>query len=148
MQAENYDKGGEGVAYHDTTPGNNNGGVYRADDVDIRVTTDVDGAYNLKAVRATEWLAYSVSIASSGAFNVNLRIASAGAGGSAHIEIDGTNVTGSIALPDTGGWNTWQTVTKTGVQLPAGLHTLKLVIDSNGPAGTAADVNWINVSVG
>ena len=34
IEAEDYDLGGEGVAYHDTTPGNA-GGAYRADDVDI-----------------------------------------------------------------------------------------------------------------
>ena len=34
VEAENYDKGGQGVAYHDTTPGNS-GGKYRTDDVDI-----------------------------------------------------------------------------------------------------------------
>src|SRR5262249_16201141 len=34
LHAENYDNGGEGVAYYDTTPGNS-GGQYRSDDVDI-----------------------------------------------------------------------------------------------------------------
>ena len=34
IQAEDYNLGGEGVAYHDTTPGNT-GGAYRQDDVDI-----------------------------------------------------------------------------------------------------------------
>jgi len=62
-----------------------------------------------------------------------------------HLAVDGTNVTGSIALPDTGGWNTWQTVTKTGVSLPAGTHVVTLVVDANGSGGTAADVNWIRI---
>ena len=34
IQAEDYNLGGEGVAYHDTTAGNE-GGAYRHDDVDI-----------------------------------------------------------------------------------------------------------------
>ncbi len=34
IEAENYDLGGEGVAYHDATAGNS-GGLYRTDDVDI-----------------------------------------------------------------------------------------------------------------
>ncbi len=38
IQAEDYDLGGEGVAYHDTTPGNS-GGAYRHDDVDIETAT-------------------------------------------------------------------------------------------------------------
>src|SRR5262249_28197149 len=40
LEAENYNTGGEGVGYHDTTPGNN-GGADRTDDVDIEATTDV-----------------------------------------------------------------------------------------------------------
>ena len=142
IEAENYDNGGEGVAYHDTTPGNS-GGAYRADDVDIRVTTDVDGSYNLKSVRATEWLKYTVNTASAGPYTLQIRMASSGPGGTVHVEVDGTDVTGPIVLPDTGGWNTWQTVTQTGVTLPAGVHVVKLAIDANGSGGTAADINWL-----
>jgi hypothetical protein len=142
VEAENYDKGGEGLAYHDTTAGNSTG-AYRSDDVDIRPTTDSSGAYNVKSVRAGEWLAYTVRVATSGTYAIDLRVASAGTGGTAHIEIDGAKVSGAIALPDTGGWNTWKTVTAPGVNLPAGTHVLKLVIDANGAAGSAADINWI-----
>jgi hypothetical protein len=145
VEAENYDRGGQGIAYSDTTAGNS-GGAYRSDDVDIRTTTDSSGSYNLKSVRAGEWLAYSVNIASAGTYSVALRVASSGGGGTVHLTVDGVNVTGSISLPDTGGWDTWQTVTKTGVSLPAGAHVLKLIIDANGSSGTAADINWIRVS--
>ena len=70
-------------------------------------------------------------------------MASLGGGGTVHLTVDGTDVTGPIVLPDTGGWNTWRTVTKTGVTLPAGAHVLRLVVDANGSGGTAADVNWL-----
>ena len=145
IEAENYDIGGRGVAYYDTTAGNS-GGVYRNNDVDIRRTTDSTGAYNLKSVRASEWLIYSVDIASAGTYSVAFRVASSGGGGTVHITVDGVNVTGAVVLPNTGGWDTWTTVTKTGVALPAGAHQLKLVIDANGSGGTAADINWIKVS--
>jgi hypothetical protein len=145
IQAENYDKGGEGVAYHDTTAGNS-GGVYRSDGVDIKATTDSSGSYNIKSVRATEWLNYSVSVAAAGTYSVAFRVASSGGGGTVHLTLDGANVTGSVALPNTGSWNTWQTVTKTGVTLSAGAHILKLIVDANGSGGTAADINWIQVS--
>src|SRR5438094_656065 len=38
VQAEDFDNGGEGVAYHDTTYGNN-GGQYRGGDVDIEAAS-------------------------------------------------------------------------------------------------------------
>jgi hypothetical protein len=144
IEAENYDLGGAGVAYHDTTAGNSSG-AYRSDDVDIKVTTDSSGTYNVKSVRATEWLAYTVNVAAAGTYSIDLRVASYGTGGTVHVEIDGANVTGAWSLPDTGGWNNWQTATKTGVALPAGTHVLKLVVDANGSLGTAADINWFRV---
>jgi hypothetical protein len=144
IEAENYDTGGEGVAYHDTTARNSTG-AYRADDVDIRLTTDASGNHNIKSVRAGEWLAYSVDIAAAGAYALDFRFASSGGGGTVHLAVDGRDVTGPIKLPDTGGWNTWTTVTKTGVSLPAGVHVLKLVVDANGAGATAADINWFAI---
>ena len=123
--------GGEGIAYHDTTAGNS-GGAYRSNNVDITKTSDSSGGYNLKSVRAGEWLAYSVSVAKAGSYTVDLRIASDGPGGAVHLTVDGADVTGSNQLPDTGGWDTWKTVSKSGVALPQGNHVLKLVIDANG----------------
>jgi Carbohydrate binding module (family 6)/Right handed beta helix region len=144
IEAENYDIGGEGVAYHDTTAGNSSG-AYRSDDVDIKVTSDSSGTYNVKSVRAGEWLAYTVDVAAAGTYSVDVRMASSGTGGTIHFTVDGTDVTGAIALPDTGGWALWQTVTKTGVVFPAGTHVVKLIVDSNGSGGTAADINWFRV---
>jgi hypothetical protein len=144
IEAENYDRGGEGLAYHDTTTGNSTG-AYRSDDVDIRVTSDSSGGHNVKSVRAGEWLAYSVNVVTAGTYALDLRVSSAGSGGTVHLMVDGQNVTGAIGLPDTGGWNTWRTVTKTGVTLSAGPHVLRLVVDANGSAGTAADINWLAI---
>ena len=144
IEAENYDKGGEGNAYHDTTAGNSSG-AYRSDDVDIRVTTDTGGGYNIKSVRAGEWLSYSVAVAASGTYAVEFRIASSGAGGTVHLALDGKDMTGPIVLPDTGGWGVWTTVTRTGISIPAGTHVLTLVVDANGPGGTVADFNWLAI---
>jgi hypothetical protein len=144
IEAENYDRGGEGRAYHDTTAGNSTG-AYRTDDVDIRATTDAGGGYNIKSVRAGEWLAYSVSVPAAGTYSIDVRVASLGSGGTIHFTVDGVDVTGAIALPDTGGWSTWQTATRAGVTLPAGSHVIKLVVDANGSAGTVADINWFAV---
>jgi hypothetical protein len=69
-------------------------------------------------------------------------MASSGSGGTVHITVDGADVTGAIALPDTGGWSVWKTVSKTGVTLPAGTHVINLIVDANGSGGTAADLNW------
>lgn len=43
IEAENFDNGGEGVAYHDTTPTANEGGAYRSEGVDICVCSAPNG---------------------------------------------------------------------------------------------------------
>jgi hypothetical protein len=144
IEFENYDKGGEGVAYHDLTAGNS-GGAYRTDDVDIKATSDTSGAYNVKTVRAGEWLSYTVAIAAGGTYSLGFRIASSGTGGTVHVAIDGSDVTGPIALPDTGGWSAWRTFTANAT-LPAGTHVLTFFADANGSLGTVADLNWLDVT--
>ena len=80
IEAENFDEGGEGIAYHDLTTGNA-GGQYRQTDVDIATTSDAGGGYALGYVAAGEWLKYSVSVAAAGSYTLEARVASAGRGG-------------------------------------------------------------------
>ena len=144
VEAEHYDRGGEGVAYHDTTPGNKDG-VFRPDDVDLQIATDTGGGYKVKSAVASEWLKYSVNVAAAGTYTITVRVASAGAGGRFHIEAGGTDKTGPLTVADTGGWQSWQTITKSGVTLSAGPQTLSLVLDSNGASGMTGNFNWIGV---
>ena len=143
IEAENYDKGGEGVAYHDTTAGNT-GGTYRTNSVDIQTSADTGGGYNIAWTAAGEWLKYSVQAASARTYAIDVRVASKGAGGTFHIEIDGVNVTGTMTAPNTGGWQIYTTLTKTGVSVAAGPHVVKLVMDGSGASGSSiANFNWI-----
>jgi hypothetical protein len=45
---------------------------------------------------------------------MDARVASSSAGGSFHIELNraGGNLTGTLMIPDTGGWQTWTTVSR------------------------------------
>ena len=142
IQAEYYDRGGEGVAYHDTTAGNE-GNVFRNDNVDLQVVTDTSGGYKVKSAVAGEWLKYSVNVAAAGTYTITVRVASVGAGGRFHIEAGGIDKTGPLTIPDTGGWQSWQIITKTGVSLTAGAQVLRLVMDSNGASGLTGNVDWI-----
>src|SRR5262249_1883469 len=68
IEAENFDLGGQNLAYSDTTPGNT-GGVYRVtEDVDIQATTDTGGGYNVGWTKAGEWLKYTVNVAATGRY--------------------------------------------------------------------------------
>ena len=141
VQFENYDKGGEDIAYHDTTA-TNAGGQYRTNAVDIKAATDTGGGYLVGWTTAGEWLSYSVNVAAAGTYAIDVRVASSGAGGTFHIEVNGVNKTGPLAVPDTGGWQVWKTITKTGVALASGPQVVRVVMDTNGAGGSVANFNW------
>src|ERR1043166_9586449 len=80
IQAEDFDEGGEGVAYHDNSAGNS-GGAYRSTDVDIETTGDIGGGYNVGWMTAGEWMNYAVNVAQTGTYLLTARVAANGAGG-------------------------------------------------------------------
>ncbi|WP_081670875.1 carbohydrate-binding protein [Sporocytophaga myxococcoides] len=130
IEAEEYDNGGEGVSYHEANANGNEGGAaLRNDDVDIEVTKDTDGAYNLGYVLQGEWLEYTVNVLYTGVYNLDVRVAADGAGKSFHIEMDGRNISGPITVPSTGGWQIWQTASVQGVNLTAGEHVMRIAFD-------------------
>jgi hypothetical protein len=144
LELENFDEGVAGSAFVDTTPGNA-GGRYRTTDVDIENATDTGGGYNLGWVFAGEWLRYTVNITTAGVYNIDIRVASGGVGGTFHIEVNGVNKTGAIAVPDTSGWQSWRTIRVSGVTLAAGTQVWRLVMDTNGPSTAVGNFNWLSV---
>ena len=147
IQAEDFDEGGEGAAYHDTGR-DNDGGAYRPTDVDLEVTADAGGGYNVGWISGGEWLEYTTNVAATGTYTMEARVASPGAGGTFHVEVDGVNKTGTLSVPDTGGWQEWRTVSKT-VTLDAGLHLVRVSFDTSGPTGAVGNLNYLRfVSTG
>jgi hypothetical protein len=138
VQAANYDTGGQGVAYNVTST-NGSANSYRSDGIDLEDTADTldttaaGGAYDLGWTTATQWFNYTVNVATAGTYGVAFRVASPyGITDALHIaNAAGTNLSGSVAVPNTGGYQTWTTVTAS-VTLPAGQQTLTVDQDSNG----------------
>jgi hypothetical protein len=131
IQAANYDIGGQGVAYSTTSTGNY-GGQYRTDYVSIETCGDVDGGYDVGWTSAGEWLNYTVNVQYTGVYNITLRAASYSTPIQGHVEFDGSNVTGLMTAPTTGGWQAFTNVTATNVTLTAGLHVMKVYFDAGG----------------
>ncbi|WP_421871698.1 alpha-amylase family glycosyl hydrolase [Marinoscillum sp.] len=128
VEAENFDNGANGESYNDSDA-SNNGGQYRSTGVDIEACSE--GGYNVGWTNGGEWLEYTVDVASAGNYDVDVRVASA-VGGSLRIEFDGVDKTGSISAPNTGGWQSWQTVTVTNVALSAGPQIIRIYMISGG----------------
>jgi hypothetical protein len=132
VQAENYDTGGQGVGY-DVNSVNGTGNGYRADGVDLESTSDSGGGDDLGWTSAGQWTRYTVNVASAGTYTVSLRVAAPSVVTDAlHLtSAAGTNLTGSVDIPATGGWQNWTTVT-TRLTLPAGRQVLTLNQDNGG----------------
>ena len=150
LQAENYDLGGQGVAYSDTDA-SNLGSSYRTDGVDIQGTSDAGGGYNVGWTAKGEWLGYTVNVAQAGTYTIGARVASAPGAAFFHLEagpvgqIGGTGTTnlGTFQVAATGGWQTWTTVNITGVSLAAGTYWIRLVEDTGG-----LNINYLTFTPG
>lgn len=132
IEIEEYDMGGESVAYHEANnDGNQGGATFRNDEVDIEETADVDGDYNVGYILNGEWLEYTIDVVSTGVYDLALRVAADGDGKTMHIEIEGVDVTGPIDIPNTGGWQSWETVMINNISLTEGEHVMRLVFESD-----------------
>jgi hypothetical protein len=127
FEAENFDLGGEGVAYHDLVPGNAGGQYRTSEDVDIYTPatgTNASG-YAVNNIQTGEWLEYTVNVAAAGSYLLQLHVSSQMTGSRFHVEVDGVDVTGSVTVPVTGWWGTYAWVGRT-VSLTAGQHVLRV----------------------
>jgi len=137
-EAEDYDNGGEGVAYHDSDAVNN-GGQYRNGGVDVNTTGDPQGGgYVVGWTDVGEWLEYTIDSVKADKYDINMRCGSGMDGAQVRVKLDGATL-GTITVPNLGNWSDKQTVTIAGVTLTAGTNKiLRLEI-----TGSGADINWI-----
>jgi hypothetical protein len=130
IQAEHFDDGGEGVAYHDSDPGHHNAELGQSNpiredsDVEIEACTDCgDDNYNIGFAENGEWLKYTVNVEKTGVYDIDFYAAS-GNGGSFTFAIDNRQASSTVTVPETGGWQVWEAVPVTGVELSKGVHVI------------------------
>jgi hypothetical protein len=140
IQAEDFDDGGEGVAYHDTDA-ENEFGAYRPDSgVDIQKTDDSSGRYNVASIKNGEWLEYSVRLPA-GTYDISIRVATKSSDERLRFLLNGTEL-GTLGVPMTDGWQNWETTTLSGLTVEnGGQYTLR--IES---MGYNCSLNWFEVT--
>jgi alpha-tubulin suppressor-like RCC1 family protein len=106
--------------------------------VQTQTTTDGGGGLNVGYIDKGDWMNYAVNVASAGSYTVSFRIATPNAGAILQLRQSSGTVLNTVNLPNTGGFQTWQTVNAT-VTLPAGSQTLQVY--SN--AVPEWNFNWI-----
>ena len=130
--AENYDTGGQGVAYSiASVNGTDNG--YRSDGVDLETTSAPGGGNDLGWTASGQYFRYTVNVPIAGTYAVTFTVAAPSAVTDAfHLSnSSGTNLSGAVSIPATGGWQAFITVTAS-VTLPAGRQALTWNQDNGG----------------
>lgn len=129
IEAENYDIGVGGSF-------DSNGGgdtAYRPDD-GVGTEGCSEGGFNIAWVAKDEWLKYTSNVNTTGNYEIRLRTASPYNNRVLHLEVDGINITGVVNIPNTGGFQAWDTTIIANMFLTQGSHIITLYFD-------AADIN-------
>lgn len=111
--------------------------------VSKQLTLDVGGGWNVGYIDDGDWVEYNIDVPTSGVYAVDLRVAANAAvgtyAGTINILANGVTV-GTVDVPGTGGWQTWQTIS-TIVYLPtAGTQTVRLDFPDGG-----FNLNWFEL---
>jgi hypothetical protein len=100
-----------------------------------------EGGSNVGWIETGDWMVWNVNIPTAGTHTVEYRVASQSGGGSLRLEqAGGSPVLGTLAVPGTGGWQTWTTISHN-VTLSAGQQQIAIAV----PAG-GWNINWIRVT--
>lgn len=127
IEAEEYDFGGQDVAYNDKDE-ENRGEAFRKDGIDIyKGGSGFVIGYN----QSGEWLNYTVDVKETSRYTVTISAATDNASASFQLLIDGKEVTGEIGAPNTGDFSKFSTVMARTKEISAGKHTLQLKITSD-----------------
>ncbi|WP_264537931.1 carbohydrate-binding protein [Flavobacterium sp. N1736] len=109
--------------------------------IKTEVTTDVGRGLNVTDTKVGDWLMYNnVNFPTSGTYLIEYRVASTGEAKILPYLNNEKYFLGHIDIPNTRGWQNWQTVTQT-VNVDSGTTNLFVYIQSN-----SVNINWIRIT--
>lgn len=146
IQAENFDRGGEGVAYHDRTAGNR-GMTYRPrESVDISKTSSAGDDYSVSWTQLGEWLEYTIKSARTAFYQLTFQVSAASGGGRFQMNVDDIRQTKQLAIPNTLSKSTWAQVSGGTILLTKGTHVLRLAMNVAGKNGQVGNFDWFSLT--
>lgn len=110
--------------------------------VQTESTADAGGGLDVGWLSDGDWMDYNLSVATAGTYTFSFRIANKYADGKLEIRTADGTVLGSLAIPVTGDWQAWSTISAT-ASLASGNQSLRIYVvrgDWN--------VNWFQVTQG
>lgn len=110
--------------------------------VQTETCTDAGGGQNVGYIDAGDWMAYnSINFPNSGQYLVEYRVASQNGGGNLSLDLNaGAIQLGALAVPNTGGWQNWATISHT-VNVNAGTYNVGVYAQAGG-----WNLNWIRIT--
>jgi len=110
--------------------------------VQTEATADTDGGQDVGWIDATDWMAfYNINFPVTGTYKVEYRVASLNGGGVVSCDLNaGTIQLGQVAVPSTGGWQNWTTISHN-VTVTAGTYNFGVFAQAGG-----FNLNWIRIT--
>jgi hypothetical protein len=109
-------------------------------EVGTQPTSDEGGGLNVGWIDAGDWMEYEIQVAEASNFSVSYRMASeSGSSSGVNLLIDG-NLVDSALVPNTRGWQLWQTAVGGNISLDAGDYIMRFEAPGGG-----LNLNWIKL---
>jgi hypothetical protein len=129
VEMENYDEGGEGMAYHDSDDKNEGNSYRKSEGVDLEEFET--GKYALGWTKKGEWVEYTLEVKYDDEYTWTAYAASGSDGSSFKLYIDNEAISEAISVKNSGDWQTFREYTgKTG-ELSKGKHIFKVGIEAD-----------------
>jgi hypothetical protein len=129
VEFENYDVGGPEVSFSDRD-GDNRGGHYRQDAVDIKASDKASNGAIVGFAFGGEWMEYTIEVTEAGQYRPVLAYVAPGEGTRVRLSLDGEELTAvpQAGLPATDDWDDLGTYTFDPITLPKGDAVLRVTI--------------------
>jgi hypothetical protein len=110
--------------------------------IQTEATTDTGGGLNVGYADTGDWMSYNtINFPTSGSYLIEYRVASGVNGAVISSDLSaGAIQLGSVNIPNTGGWQNWQTVSQT-VNVNAGTYNFGIYIQNTG-----VNLNWFRIT--
>ncbi len=103
----------------------------------IQTESCSEGGLNVGFIDFNDWMEYAINPSSAGTYKFTFRLASAQSGAQFQIK-SGDTVLSTVNAPNTGGFQSWQSIEVTGVTLTAGSQIIRL----QSSASSYWNINW------
>lgn len=137
IEAEYFDKGSEGISYHDRDRQNRGEGYRLETGVDVYPLMDKPNEYAIGYAQKEEWVDYTVNIEKESYYDITAVLSSGGENSGIQLLLDGEEITEMLqTAPNDNDYESYlEAKVRSLSKLPQGEHTLRMMVVGD----------WINI---